>query len=178
MTEKDRCASLTVENFLAFFGQYGYWFILAVCYCEYLNLPGFPAGVIMPAIGILAGQSDLNIGVALVLSIGAGTLASLTIYAICRFGGAPLLHRLFGKSKGFQGFVEQCHEKLSHGGNRALFVCRLIPVLRTIVSIPAGLLKMPVRDFVIWSAGGITCWNTALIIFGYFGSNLVMQWLI
>ena len=58
---------MTLQTFLDFFGQYGYWFILAVCYCEYLNLPGFPAGVIMPALGILAGQSDLNLLFALVL---------------------------------------------------------------------------------------------------------------
>ncbi|MCF2671385.1 MAG: DedA family protein [Butyricicoccus sp.] len=167
---------MTLQTFLDFFGQYGYWFILAVCYCEYLNLPGFPAGVIMPALGILAGQSDLNLLFALVLSIVAGTLASLTIYAICRFGGAPLLHRLFGKSPKFSAFVDQCHARIRHGGNRALFVCRLIPVLRTIVSIPAGLLAVPVRDYTIWSAAGIACWNTALIAFGYFGGGLVIGW--
>lgn len=168
---------MTLQNFLDFFAQYGYWFILGVCYCEYLNLPGFPAGIIMPAIGILAAQSNLNIWLALALSILAGTLASLTIYLICRYGGAPLLHKLFSKSKGFTNFVIQCREKIERGGNKALFVCRLIPVLRTIVSIPAGLLAVPVRDYIVWSTAGIACWNTVLIIFGYFGSGMVVQWL-
>lgn len=162
------------QTFLDFFAQYGYLFILVICYCEYLNLPGFPAGLIMPGIGVLAGQSDLNLMGALILSVVSGTLASLTIYGICRYGGAPILHKLFGKSPGFQKFVKQCHEKIQHGGNRALFICRLIPVLRTIVSIPAGLLKVPVRDYTIWSAAGIACWNTALIVFGYWGGGTLV----
>ena len=96
--EKAWCGKVTFQTFLDFFAQYGYLFILVICYCEYLNLPGFPAGIIMPGIGVLAEQSDLNLLGALVLSIAAGTLASLTIYAICRFGGAPILHKLFGLS--------------------------------------------------------------------------------
>ncbi len=163
------------QTFLDFFAQYGYLFILVICYCEYLNLPGFPAGLIMPGIGVLARQSDLDLIGALALSVVAGTLASLTIYGICRYGGAPILHKLFGKSPSFQKFIKQCHEKIEHGGNRALFICRLIPVLRTIVSIPAGLLKIPVRDYTIWSGAGIACWNTALIVFGYWGGGTLVE---
>ena len=111
------------------------------------------------------------------LSIAAGTLASLTIYAICRFGGAPILHKLFGGYPKFQHFVNQCHERIERHGGRALFICRLIPVLRTIVSIPAGLLKVPVHEYTAWSAAGIACWNTALIICGYFGGNAVVAWI-
>lgn len=167
---------VTLDTFLDFFTQYGYLFIAIICYCEYLNLPGFPAGIIMPGIGLLAGQSNLNLIGALALSICAGTLASLTIYALCRFGGAPLLHKIFGKSSKFQHFVDQCHHRIAHHGNRALFICRLIPVLRTIVSIPAGLLKVPVCDYIMWSAAGIACWNTALIVAGYFGGQTVIAW--
>lgn len=167
---------MTFETFLDFFARYGYLFIVVICYCEYLNLPGFPAGIIMPGIGVLAGQSELNMLRALTLSIIAGTLASLTIYAICRFGGAPFLNKLFGGSKKFQEFVDQCHQKIERHGGRALFLCRLIPVLRTIVSIPAGLLKMPVGPYTAWSAAGIACWNTALIVCGYYGGELVMRW--
>ena len=175
--EKAWCGKVTFQTFLDFFAQYGYLFILVICYCEYLNLPGFPAGIIMPGIGVLAGQSDLNLLGALVLSIAAGTLASLTIYAICRFGGAPILHKLFGGYPKFQHFVNQCHERIERHGGRALFICRLIPVLRTIVSIPAGLLKVPVHEYTAWSAAGIACWNTSLIICGYFGGNAVVAWI-
>ncbi|MFQ6831513.1 DedA family protein [Butyricicoccus pullicaecorum] len=168
---------MTFETFLEFFAKYGYLFILVICYCEYLNLPGFPAGIIMPGIGVLAGQSQLNLIFALILSIFAGTLASLTLYGVCRFGGAPLLHKLFGGNKKFQHFVTQCHARIEKHGGRALFICRLIPVLRTIVSIPAGLLKVPVGEYTGWTAAGITCWNTVFIVCGYLGGHVIVGWL-
>ena len=59
-----------------------------------------------------------------------------------------------------------------HG--RGLAICRIIPVLRTIVSIPAGLIRMPVKWFVGWSALGIAAWNTVLISFGYFFSEKIL----
>lgn len=167
---------LTFAKFLELFSQYGLGFVAVVCYCEYLNLPGFPAGIIMPALGVLAHQSAVNIGVALAMSILSGTLASLTMYAVSRYGGMPLIRRFFGKSERFQSIVDGARERLERGGGRALFVCRLIPVARTIVSIPAGLLAVPVGRYTLYSALGIACWNTAFILAGYFGSSVFLSY--
>lgn len=161
----------TVQHFIELFQQYGLPMMAAVFFCEYLNLPGFPAGVIMPAVGILIGQSQMNLFLAIVISVLAGLGGCLVIYFICARGGAPLLHKLFGKSPKFQHFVQECHTRLEKGRGRGLMICRLVPVLRTIVSIPAGLLKMPIKEYVIWSAVGITLWNTAFIGAGYFFSE-------
>lgn len=162
---------MTVQHFIDLFQQYGLPLLAAVFFCEHLNLPGFPAGVIMPATGMLIGQSHLNLPLAIVISVLAGLAGCMVIYAICYFGGGPLLKKLFGKSEKFEHFVDLAHSRLEAGHGRALFVCRLIPVLRTIVSIPAGLLRMPLRDYVLWSALGIAVWNTVLISFGYFFSE-------
>lgn len=162
---------LTLERVLELFSQYGYVMMFAVFFCEYLNLPGFPAGVIMPAVGIMVGQSELCLPVALVVSVAAGLSGCMVIYLICYYGGAPLLHRLFGKNKKFEGFVEQCHIRLEKHKGRGLLLCRLIPVLRTIVSIPAGLLRMPLREYAMWSAIGITLWNAAFICAGFLFSE-------
>ena len=167
---------MTFARFLELFAQYGLLFIAAVCYCEYLNLPGFPAGIIMPAIGVLAHQSRLNIVVALLISVAAGTAASLTIYAVARYGGKPIIHRLFGKSEKFQSLLEKAEQMIERGGGRALFICRLLPVVRTIVSIPAGLLAVPVGRYALWSALGVAAWNTFFIIAGYFGSTAFLGW--
>ena len=51
----------TVQHFIELFQQYGLPMMAAVFFCEYLNLPGFPAGVIMPAVGILIGQSQMTL---------------------------------------------------------------------------------------------------------------------
>lgn len=161
---------MQLERFLELFSQYGLVFVAAVCYCEYLNLPGFPAGIILPALGALAQQSALSIWVALPISIASGTLASLTLYSLARWGGKPLIEKLFGKSQKFQHLVGRAGAWLEQRGGWALFLSRLLPVARTIVSIPAGLLAVPVGRYLLWSAAGIAVWNTVFLLLGYWGS--------
>lgn len=163
--------------FFDLFHQYGLILVCAVIFCEYMNLPGFPAGVIMPAIGVLIAQSELSLWLTIVLSVVFGVLGSLVIYGLCYWGGEPIMEKLFGKSEKFRSFVQRAHEYINAQHGRGLAICRLIPVLRTIVSIPAGLIRMPVKWFVSWSALGIAGWNTALISVGYFFSEkLLAMW--
>lgn len=161
---------MTADQFFALFHQYGLLLICAVIFFEYMNLPGFPAGIIMPCIGVLIAQSEQSLLLTLVLSIVFGLLGSLVIYGLCYMGGEPIMHKLFGRSEKFMSFVDRCHYYIGLQHGRGLALCRVIPVLRTIVSIPAGLLRMPVKWFIGWSALGIAVWNTALISFGYFFS--------
>ena len=100
---------------------------------------------------------------------------SLVIYAVCYWGGEPVMEKLFGRSKKFKSLVRKCHEFIDAQHGRGLAIIRVIPCIRTIVSIPAGLLRMPVKWFVGWSAAGITVWNTALISFGYFFSEKILS---
>ena len=105
----------------------------------------------------------------------AEVLGSLVIYAVCYWGGEPVMEKLFGRSKKFKSLVRKCHEFIDAQHGRGLAIIRVIPCIRTIVSIPAGLLRMPVKWFVGWSAAGITVWNTALISFGYFFSEKILS---
>ena len=152
---------MTAETFFQLFNQYGLILVCAVVFCEYMNLPGFPAGVIMPCVGVLIARSELSL--------------PLTVYAVCYWGGEPVMEKLFGRSKKFKSLVRKCHEFIDAQHGRGLAIIRVIPCIRTIVSIPAGLLRMPVKWFVGWSAAGITVWNTALISFGYFFSEKILS---
>lgn len=169
---------MTATQFFSLFHQYGLILVCAVVFCEYMNLPGFPAGVIMPCIGVLTARSELSLILTLLLSVAFGVLGSLVIYGLCYWGGEPIIERLFGKSEKFKSFVKKCKYYIEVQHGRGLALCRIIPVLRTIVSIPAGLIRMPFRWFVAWSAVGITVWNTALISFGYFFSEKLLAVLI
>lgn len=168
---------MTAEQFFVLFHQYGLILVCAVIFCEYMNLPGFPAGVIMPCIGVLISQSELSLLLTVTLSVFSGVLGSLVIYALCYFGGEPIMIKLFGKSARFRAFVERCRYYIDIQHGKGLAFCRIIPVLRTIVSIPAGLLRMPLKWFVGWSALGISVWNTVLISFGYFFSAKILEML-
>ena len=52
---------MTAETFFQLFNQYGLILVCAVVFCEYMNLPGFPAGVIMPCVGVLIARSELSL---------------------------------------------------------------------------------------------------------------------
>lgn len=166
---------MTADQFFNLFHQYGLLLVCAVIFCEYMNLPGFPAGVIMPSIGVLIARSELSLVLTIVLSVVFGVLGSLVIYGLCYWGGEPIMEKMFGKSEKFRSFVKRCHEYIDAQHGRGLAICRLIPVLRTIVSIPAGLLRMPLGWFVGWSAVGIAIWNMTLISAGYFFSEKILS---
>ena len=147
---------MTAETFFQLFNQYGLILVCAVVFCEYMNLPGFPAGVIMPCVGVLIARSELSLPLTVFLSVIAGVLGSLVIYAVCYWGGEPVMEKLFGRSKKFKSLVRKCHEFIDAQHGR-------------------GLLRMPVKWFVGWSAAGIAVWNTALISFGYFFSEKILS---
>ena len=138
---------MTAEPFFQMFNQYGLILVCAVVFCEYMNLPGFPAGVIMPCVGVLIARSELSLPLTVFLSVVAGVLGSLVIYAVCYWGGEPVMEKLFGRSKKFKSLVRKCHEFIDAQHGRGLAIIRVIPCIRTIVSIPAGLLRMPVKWF-------------------------------
>ena len=59
---------MTAETFFQLFNQYGLILVCAVVFCEYMNLPGFPAGVIMPCVGVLIARSELSLPLTVFLS--------------------------------------------------------------------------------------------------------------
>ena len=95
-SRKGRRGTMTAAAFFELFHQYGLLLVCGVIFCEYMNLPGFPAGVIMPCIGVLIAQSSLSLPLTLVLSVASGLLGSLVIYGLCYWGGEPIMEKLFG----------------------------------------------------------------------------------
>ena len=79
-----------------YFIQYGAIFVFVIVFLEYLNLPGFPAGIIMPLAGIWASKGEISFFMTMVLSVSAGLLGSWILYFLGRFGGDVFL-KAFGK---------------------------------------------------------------------------------
>ncbi len=119
---------MTAETFFQLFNQYGLILVCAVVFCEYMNLPGFPAGVIMPCVGVLIARSELSLLLTVALSVVAGVGGSLVIYALCYWGGEPMMEKLFGRSEEIQALVSVCHEFIDAHHGRGLAVIRVIPV--------------------------------------------------
>ena len=71
------------------------------------------------------------------------------------------------KSEKARKLNDRCRELIFRKKAHSLFIARLIPVLRTLISIPAGAYRVPVSRFLTMSAGGMACWNVVLIAVGY-----------
>ncbi len=162
------------QMILNYFSQYGLIFLFIIVFLEYLNLPGLPAGIIMPAAGMLIANGEMNFFVAIIISVVAGVLGSVSLYMIGRYGGVKLLDKYLKKFPKQKPYVDNIAMRVKERGNFGVFISKLIPVARTLVSIPAGVFKLNFLSFVVYSALGIFFWNTAFISAGYFLGDIIL----
>ena len=156
-----------------FLEQYGMWFLFVIIFLEHLNLPGFAAGIIMPAAGLMIAQTGQSFLWALLVSIAAGMAGSIVLYVIGYFIGAPVLDFIYRKIPATQKSIDKVKSYTDKYGNRGIFITRLVPVARTIVSLVVGIAKMKLLPFCLYSVGGIAICNFLYIIAGYLFGNLI-----
>lgn len=165
---------MSVAEILHHFQTYGLIYLFVIVFLEYLNLPGLPAGIIMPAAGVLIAQSQLNFLVALIVSVVAGILGSIGLYSIGYFGGYPIVNKLCRKFRKLRKSVDATTRWIDRFGNRGIVISRIIPVARTLISLVAGVFKIPLGRFLFYSMFGITIWNFVFIFAGYLLSDIFL----
>lgn len=158
---------MTIDTLLEYFSTYGQWILFLIVFLEYLNLPGLPAGIIMPAAGILISRSQMNFSSALFISVIAGLLGSIVLYCLGKYLGKPVVDKLQNKYPKMKKAVDKTYTYVNKYGDKGVFVARLIPVARTIISIVAGVFNIGLIRYLIYSTMGITIWNLAFIYAGY-----------
>ena len=156
-----------INNILQYIGQYGYIFLAIIVFLEYLNLPGFPAGIIMPAAGILVKSDGLNFIYTLIISVIAGLLGSFILYALGHFCGRPILNKLQNRFPKFKKAIDKTYKYMDKYGNVGIAIARVIPVARTLISLVAGIFNVGFIKFTLYSIIGITIWNFIFIYAGY-----------
>jgi membrane protein DedA with SNARE-associated domain len=132
--------------------------------------PPIPSELIMPFAGYLCGKGELSFP----LVIAVATLGSLTgqlpLYALGRRAGGDRLARFAARHGAWLTLspadLERAERWFRRNGTRAVFVCRFVPGLRSLISIPAGMLRMDLAPFLLYSALGAALWNTALAAAG------------
>lgn len=144
----------------------GYWGILLGMILESACIP-IPSEVIMPFGGYLVLTGHLNIlGVILIGTLG-NILGSLIAYAIGYWGGKRFINR-FGKyvflSKRHLDSAEKWFDKR---GEITVFVSRILPAIRTFISLPAGIARMNLVKFLTYTAIGSLIWSVILTYVGY-----------
>ena len=134
---------------------------------ESMVLP-IPSEAVLPPAGWLAYEGRMDLWIALIAATLGTIVGSLLSYAMGAYGLRPLLER-WGKYV----FVTPHHIQLTHdfferrGGAWAIFLSRFIPVVRHLISIPAGSARMPLIPFVVATTAGGASWNLILLVAGY-----------
>lgn len=158
---------MDIQTVLNYFTQYGLIFLFVIVFLEYMNLPGLPAGIIMPAAGILIAGRDMNFITALIVSVLAGLLGSYILYFIGYFLGKPVLDKFYQKYQKLRPSINKAISYTEKHGSKGVFIARLIPVARTLISLTVGTMRMNFLSFTIYSILGITIWNSVFIYAGY-----------
>jgi membrane protein DedA with SNARE-associated domain len=163
----------TLSNFvISVIEQFGYAGVFVAMGLESACIP-LPSEVIMPFAGFVVWKGELTlIGVALVGTSGC-LAGSLVAYSVGAYGGLPLLERygkyvLIRKSE-----LDRAHTWFERFGEIAVFVGRVLPIVRTFISLPAGVARMDVKKFSLYTVLGSLPWCFGL---AYVGVLLGPHW--
>lgn len=158
-----------------YFTQYGAIAIFIIVLLEYLNLPGFPAGIIMPLSGVMAAKGNINFFWVMVITVAAGLAGSLLLYFLGRSGGNLFLNAYMKRFPKQKDTIMKNLEWVREKGVVGVFIAKLLPMVRTIVSIPAGVLRMNLTKYIISSTLGIFIWNFVFVGAGYVLGDQVFE---
>jgi membrane protein DedA with SNARE-associated domain len=131
-----------------------------------------PSELVFPFAGYFASQGIFSLPVLLAINSVGALLGSLIGYWIGAAGGKPLLLK-YGKYLLIRKHdIEKTETWFVNHGKATVFIARLVPVIRHIISLPAGMARMPLRAFIVQTFLGSTLWGSFLILLGYYlGSN-------
>ncbi len=126
-----------------------------------------PSELVMPFAGFLATEGKLDFKLVVVFS-GLGSLAgSLVSYVMGRFGGLAVV-RTVGKYVLLdEEDLDTSQRWFARNGEMTIFICRFVPVIRHFISIPAGIARMDIVRFCLYTVAGATIWNAILAYAGY-----------
>ncbi|CAA9445809.1 MAG: Alkaline phosphatase [uncultured Rubrobacteraceae bacterium] len=142
--------------------------------------PPIPSEIVLPLAGFLVGRGDLNFWGALVAATLGSVLGALILYALGRWGGRRLVLRYGSWLRVDKKRLDRAEGWFRSYGDWVVLFARVVPVARSIISIPAGTARMPLARFVVLTTIGSALWNAVLIGAGVFlGANwaLVQDWI-
>ncbi|MPQ45171.1 DedA family protein [Clostridium tarantellae] len=166
---------MNIQTALSYISQYGLLVMFILIFLEHLNFPALPAGVIMPAIGILISRGELNYLVVMLLTVIAGILGNLILYFIGFYGGKKFLTKATNKFPKFKPFVDKTIKVINERKKIGGIFCRLIPVIRTLVSCVEGVAKVNFSKFIISTTIGVVIWNFLFISSGYLFADFFLR---
>jgi membrane protein DedA with SNARE-associated domain len=162
-------ASWEAEQVQHFIGAYGYVAIFVLMVAESACIP-IPSELTMPLGGAMAAGAaagvHLNLVVVIAVGVGGNLVGSYIAWAAGRFGGQGAWRRLTTLAVGGDG-TARAQLWFDKYGARSVFIGRLLPVIRTFISLPAGFARMAPARFGLYTVAGCIPWIAALTVAGY-----------
>ena len=134
-------------------------------------IPPIPTMAVFPTAGYIASQNNLGIVEVVVLGIVGGlgsSIGSTLIYLIALKLGRTALLKYLKRVRVSEQKLERVEKWFQKYGDKAVLFGRMIPVFREMISVPAGLLKMKIRKFLIYTILGSCGWGITMVMVGYF----------
>ena len=157
-----------MPDLVTIISSFGYIGIVAIIFAECGLFFGFflPGDSLLFTAGLLAAQGFFNLPTLLALTTVAAILGEAVGFLFGRQIGPMLFNKMesrFFKPK----HVKKAHDFFMHHGNKAIFLARFLPIVRTFVPIVAGVARMPYRQFTIYNVIGGCAWIWSMTLLGY-----------
>ena len=153
-----------------FISNYGYLAVAILIAVENI-FPPIPSEIILTFSGFLSISAHLNLGGLIIASTIGALVGAIVLYLLGKLISFEKLERLitgkWGKILHFKmEHLEKAQRFFERHGNSTAFWGRFLPVVRSLISVPAGMAKFPIKRFLLFTAGGSLIWNAVLIVVG------------
>ncbi len=130
--------------------------------------PPLPSEVILPLTGFAAGQGVLTLASALFWTTLGSVVGAIALYWIGMLVGRDRMHAIWAKLPLVKvSDLERTERWFLRHGTKAVFFGRMVPIFRSLISVPAGVERMPLPVFVLLTTVGSLIWNSVLVMAGY-----------
>ena len=150
--------------------QVGYLGVFLLIAIENI-FPPIPSEVILVFGGFMTTYTTLNIPIMILAATLGSLLGAIVLYYIGKIFNKERLKKIISGKIGKvlrlkASDIEKADKWFDTKGNKTVFFCRFIPIVRSLISIPAGMSEMPMQKFLLYTISGSLIWNTVLIIVG------------
>ncbi|MBV1129629.1 DedA family protein [Listeria monocytogenes] len=155
-----------ITSIMADFGYIGIFVLIMV---ENL-FPPIPSEIILTFGGFMTTVTSLNVVMVIIVATLGSVVGAILLYKIASYFGKERLTKIvlkYGRILRLkESDIERAENFFLKYGSWAVFLCRMIPLIRSLISIPAGMTKMKMSKFLILTTAGSLLWNTVLIGLG------------
>lgn len=139
-------------------------------------IPPIPSEAVLSLAGVLIRSGDMNVVPVVLFATLGSLLGAIFFYSIGRALGPRRSHAFLDRLPLVETEdVDRTFEWFERHGRSAVFFGRMVPIVRSFVSVPAGVVKMPILPFLLYTAAGSLIWNSVLIGLGVAAGNFVQN---